>query len=267
MVFYNRNGRTYVRQANQKPTKVTRTEGQMRNRASWGNLVNLWKSFPEGVKPYFETRRPGANQYNQFLSENLGISPIYLTRGEAANSGGVATPFLVTRGALTGITIRRDSQGTLTDIRMGALVPGPDTTIRQFAHAVIINNDGFLHDDALTYILMRQHTDTIDGRPFVSVTCDSLTLDLTDDTPLRYVVGNSEGFAVRGGWLACNGDPLGGMVWIHSRLVGNNKLHVSSQRMVCNNQTLIDRYSSPEAFDAACQSYGGLTQEPMIKPG
>lgn len=266
-VFYTRNGRTYARQVNDKPAKVSRTASQMPNRVSWGNLVNLWKAFPAGLRPYYEVRRPGANNYNQFISENLGANRIFLTRGEASNSGCVLTPCLLTRGALPTIETLHDSQGLLTNISLGNLVLSPDTTLSQLTVAILNNNDKYLYGDILAFLLALQHTDPADGRPFVSMTCTALTLDVADDTPLRYLVGNGQGFTVRSGRLASSVDPVGGMAWIHMRRTGNNQLQVSSQHMVCNNQALIDRYGSPEAFAAACQSYGGIDKEPMIKPG
>ncbi len=87
-----------------------------------------------------------------------------------------------------------------------------------------------------------------------------------NNTPIQHLLHPLEGFAARNGMLAASVDPVGGMVWVHARCTSHNCLHVSTQHMVCNNQALINHYSSPEAFDAACQSYGGLTDDPMLKP-
>lgn len=87
-----------------------------------------------------------------------------------------------------------------------------------------------------------------------------------NNTPIQHLLHPLEGFAARNGMLAASVDPVGGMVWVHARCTSHNCLHVSTQHMVCNNQALINHYSSPEAFNAACQSYGGLTDDPMLKP-
>lgn len=89
---------------------------------------------------------------------------------------------------------------------------------------------------------------------------------LAKNTPIQHLLHPLEGFAARNGMLAASVDPVGGMVWVHARCTSHNCLHVSTQHMVCNNQALINHYSSPEAFNAACQSYGGLTDDPMLKP-
>lgn len=102
-------------------------------------------------------------------------------------------------------------------------------------------------------------------RFFICLTTRSAQV-LAKNTPIQHLLHPLEGFAARNGMLAASVDPVGGMVWVHARCTSHNCLHVSTQHMVCNNQALINHYSSPEAFNAACQSYGGLTDDPMLKP-
>ena len=102
-------------------------------------------------------------------------------------------------------------------------------------------------------------------RFFIFLTTRSAQV-LAKNTPIQHLLHPLEGFAARNGMLAASVDPVGGMVWVHARCTSHNCLHVSTQHIVCNNQALINHYSSPEAFDAACQSYGGLTDDPMLKP-
>jgi hypothetical protein len=264
--YFTRNGRTYAMQANVNKRKVTRKAAQMATRTNWSNLVNFWKAFPCGARPYFEGLRPGVTHYNHFFTLNLGSNRIFLTKEMAGNCACVVVPFIVSTGILPPIVVDRDDVGVRTNISLGDLNPLPTTTLGQLSQAIIKNNNDFHYKDIILYLLVRQHVDPTDGRPFISMSRTTLILNPNSNTPIQHLLHPLEGFAARNGMLAASVDPVGGMVWVHARCTSHNCLHVSTQHIVCNNQALINHYSSPEAFDAACQSYGGLTDDPMLKP-
>ncbi len=279
IVFYSRHGHTYVRHIGRKPAKSSRTPAQMASRINWRNLASLWKRFPADMRPHFEGRRPGVGNFNCFIAENLSADPVYLPADMAAQGGCVATPLLLSRGTLATILTQRDDQGLLTNIVMGDFRPSPDSTLGQFSAALVGNNVHFRHGDILTFLLAEQSTDAATATPTVQMTSRSLLLDPDDSTLLSTLVGDSPGFAVRGGRLASDANPLGGMAWIHRRYLtglrhpegdgqpaatlpltlmlgtGDSHLRVSTQHLICNNQPLLDRYCGDAALAQALPTY------------
>ena len=264
-VFYTSNGRTYARSRAVAP-RNSRTPRLMYGRTSWSNLVNLWKAFPRDYKPVFEHRRDGTTNYNQFISVNLPDNRIFLTKTMARNGGCVMVPCLVSDGPLCPIDLAVEGPDVVSNVELGSLVLGPDTTLQDFSVAVIRNNEGFQPGDSITHLLAVQHVDPTDGRPFVSMTGSSLRLNLSDTSLLRCHVGRSTGFGIRGGRMACTNVPLGGVVWIHSRTNSQGTAHVSRQQFYCNTQALMGQYGSDEAFARACQSYGTPAPTPFLTP-
>ena len=265
IIYYQRNGRTYSRVLPDRRPRRPATQAQMPLRARWGNVVNLWKAFSFGPRPTFEERPCGSTDYNCFFSAALRGQRIYLTRQQLRDGCCIVTPLLISEGTLPEVGATRDSQGLVSDIALGTLDITPDTTLAQLASAIVKNNAHFLPGDGLAFVSLLQRI-APDGSPSAMACWRQITLDLADNTPLTYLTGRSVGFASRNGLLASSADPLGGHCWVHTRDVTKDHTIRSTQRLLCNNDDLQARYSSPEAYAASAQSYGPITPDPLLRP-
>lgn len=239
----------------------------MIRRMRWPNLVNLWKAFPQGLRPYFENRADGVTNYNQFLSTNMlnGQERIYLTKSHTRDFGCVLTSVTLAAGSLPPIATEWDNVGLLTNIALGSLTIASDTTVGSLSAAIIRNNFFYADGDRIRFYSATQQVDET-GRPYVSILCQEMVLDLFDWRPLSLVVQASSGFASRNGRLAASDNPCGGRAWVHLRPSSDNRLLCSTQQLVCNNESIRNLFNTEEALLAAIDSYGGFTSRPTLQP-
>ena len=140
---------------------------------------------------------------------------------------------------------------------------GDDTTVGELAQAVVQNNSGYRYGDQLSFFRLVQEEDSQDGHPYVTVSATRVNLDPADTSVLRDVAPAS-GFSTVGGTLGADAALEGaGVAWVHSRTV-NGKTHVSSQRLVVDND-LLDEHGTTQMLSTATNSYGGTT-EIFIRP-
>lgn len=263
MVFYERRGRTYVRERADTTHRRRRTKATMINLTSWSNNINLWKQLSPFITQFFTNLREGSTSYNRFVSLNSKLERVYLTKQQAKDCGCVITPVCISEGNLPTIHVEEDETGLLTNICLSGLTIGPGTTIRDLAEAVVRNNDGYAHGDVLVFLLGDQREEY--GCPQARFSCQSVTLDMIDGRLLSAVMEPSIGFGIRDDRLASTARPLGGMAWVHLRKVGTKWL-VSQQSLVTNTESLLSRYGSEEAFRTAATSYGGIDKPDLIEP-
>ena len=253
--IYQSDGNMIVRSRHNETRHHRRmSEKQMRQCARMGNNIALWHAFPQRYRPYFQYRRKGVSCYCMFITYAMQAHPVYLSRQASRDAACVVSDVVVSQGSLIDIVVGHDGIAPVTNISLGRLTIDNDTTVRQFAQAVIDNNYDYLPGDRLRYYLFLQRVSGTTGLPTVRGHCQELALDLMDDRPLHLAVDNSNGFAQRGGRLAADSEVAGGMAWVHIRLGEENQL-VSTQRLVCNNGQLMDYYGSDEAFAEASRSY------------
>ena len=254
ITVYQRGSKTYMRSRYNMTQQRRLSERQLRQCTRMNNLVRLWTSFPLGYRPVFQCRSENTTSYNLFVTYAMQAHPVYMTKQMRSEAACVVTDVAVAQGSLPEITVSHDGIAPITDIALGWLTIGTGTTVSQFARAVVENNYDYLPGDRLRYYLCKQWRLEPQGIPMVNVSCDELTLDVNDLRPLHEVVSHGEGFAQRGGRLAASREVVGGMAWVHIRHSGPDML-LSTQRLVCNNDALMQQYGSEEAFDAACRSY------------
>lgn len=263
MTIRNVNGVTIT---SEKVTRNTsKSYAQMVRRTQLANLVNLWRAFEGTLHPSFENRPPLVSDYNMFVSANLGVVPIYLTRSEANQGGAVIGNMQITRGSLPTIDVAAGTGNILaTDIAYPSAITD-ETTLAQFSRTVIGNNSDFVDGDQISAFAVEQKQNAVTGVPYVEVRAYEVTLNqLDNDTLLADIVGNPELFTVVDGKLGAAQVINGAATWVHSRLtVGGTR--VSTQRLVANNP-LVATYSSGTQRTAAIESYGGKVTSDFLTP-
>ena len=260
LVYTVRSGQQVVRGI---PTSVKnpRTEAQMLQRMKWANVLAVYKVLQPYMKDCFETKRSGQSDYSRFMSVNLNSTPVYLEKSEARLGAAIVAPYIISQGALPSIQVSGDTPAT--DIALGTLTIGDATTVTEFAQAVVQNNSGFRFGDQISFFNLRQQEDSQDGHPYITVSATRVNLDPADSSKLRDIVP-AAGFSTVSGTLGADAALSGaGVAWVHSRTV-NGKTHVSSQRLVVDNDLLEER-STADMLEAATRSYGGSTSV-FIRP-
>jgi hypothetical protein len=263
---YVRNGKPIVRRSRNDKGNPSKSLVQSAARLRWNNVQRLWGTFPKEWRPRYQNRAVGCCNYNTFMSLNMHDTPIYLTKQEVENYASVLVPLVVSHGILKEIAVVLDSQGLISDIKVGRFTITPQTTVGQFAKAIVSHNRDYCNGDQLTFVLGRQTMDAY--APRASFVCHTVTLDLFSEQPLAEAVGDSDGFEVRNGMLASH-VVSGAATWVHERPTTDGEPLVSTQRLWCENSGYIARYTSPEALERAAESYGKgkasmLTPDPTM---
>ena len=185
------------------------------------------------------------------------------------NGGSVLAPYQITRGTLPSVAMTKGAGGVLvSDVRVGSLVIGAETTVADLANAVIALNDGWQAGDQLTFFYGVQTTDAVTGIPRARIYGYKVMLNPGDSTPLLEVV-NGVGFtsvASAGSGYVLGMDRAiedGAAVWIHSREDGTGGLKVSTQFMYVDSSVLAG-YQTSEAMAGAANSYGGINAQSVF---
>ena len=242
-------------------TKNPRTNAQMLQRMKWPNIVAVYKNLSPYLKDCFESKPAGQTDYNRFMGINLNAEPVYLEKGEVRMGAAIVAPYVISQGSLPSIQVNGDTPAT--DIALGSLTIGDATTVSEFAQAVVQNNYGYSYGDQLSFFRLVQEEDSQDGHPYISVSATRVNLDPVDTTVLREVAP-ATGFSTVNGSLGADAALAGaGVAWVHSRTV-NGKTHVSSQRLVVDNDLLAE-HGTTQMLSAATKSYGSST-DIFIRP-
>ena len=167
----------------------------------------------------------------------------------------------------------KNSGGVLvSDIALGGLVIGAETTVADLANAVIAYNAGFEAGDQVTFFYGQQTTDAVTGIPRARIYGFKVMLNPGDSTPLYEVVseigfssvasGSGAGAGASGGYVLGMSVAItdGAAVWVHSRedsASGSSGLRVSTQFLYVDSSVLA-AYQGSSAMAASANSYGGI---------
>ena len=264
LTFKQVNGQTIV---SEKITQMTnpRSDGQMRVRTRWNNIVANFKAIRPKLKKGFETKAAGLSDFNMFMKMNMQKEPVYLTKQNVAAGACVAAPYQITQGSLPTIVTSGTGQNIKTDIYLGALTISASTTVAQFAKEVVDNNLTFQYGDQITFFLVRQYVNAETSVPYVVVSSSKVVLDAADTTTKLWDIVNRNGFSVSDSQLAHSGnDGDCAFAWVHSRKT-NGKLLISSQTLVSANTKLAE-YQGELAYNLARSSYG-MSEDVYLSPG
>ena len=264
LTFKQVNGQTVV---SEKATTVknTRTPAQQRQRTKWGNVVQMYKGICPLINYGFESKAPGCSDYNMFMKVNMKGSNIYLTREEVAGGGCVAYPYQLTQGTLPSIVIVGSGENVRTDIKLGDLEIDAETTVKDFAMAVVSNNADYDFGDQISFFDVLQRVNAVTGIPYCQFLATNVMLDKTSEVKLLDIV-SKYGFATVDGYLGhIEGEGDGVYAWVHSRK-SSAKTLVSTQSFVNNNTEMIAEYSGDQAYKRSVQTYGGESSS-FLTPG
>jgi len=257
---------TVVYEAPTKTSVPQRTEAQMQVRTQWGNLAAVYRQFNQTLKKGFEGLNGKMHDYNAFIQANTNVVKVYVPKSVRLNGGSVLAPYQITRGTLPSVAMTKGAGGVLvSDVRVGSLVIGAETTVADLANAVIALNDGWQAGDQLTFFYGVQTTDAVTGIPRARIYGYKVMLNPGDSTPLLEVV-NGVGFtsvASAGSGYVLGMDRAiedGAAVWIHSREDGTGGLKVSTQFMYVDSSVLAG-YQTSAAMTGAANSYGGINAQ------
>ena len=252
--FSRTSGQTVIRE---KVTQVRnpRSEGQMRTRTRFTNIVAMYKGIRPLLNKGFENKAAGLSDFNMFMKMNMQKEPVYLTKQAVAGGACVATAYQISQGSLPAIVVTGTGQNAKTDIRLGGESITANTTVAQFAAAVVQNNPDYRYGDQISFFLVKQMVNAETGIPYCQFSATKVVLDAANTEKLADVTGNSHGFASADGLLAHVGnDNDCAYGWVHTRK-SNGKLLVSSQSLVSANSKEAE-YKGDAAYNLARSSYG-----------
>lgn len=249
---------TVVYEAPSKASVPQRTEAQMQIRTQWGNMAAIYRQFNQTLKKGFEGLNGKMNDYNAFIQANTNVVKVYVPKSVRLNGGSVLAPYQITRGSLPSIAMHVGEGGALvSDLNVGSLVIGAETTVADFANALIAYNDGYEAGDQVTFFYGQQTVDAVTGIPRARIYGFKVMLNPGDSTPLWEVV-SALGFSSVGGQLGMDrAIEDGAAVWVHSREDGTGGVKCSTQFLYVDS-SLLAGYQTAEAMEGAANSYGGI---------
>ena len=272
LTFKQSGGQTVV---SEKITQTTdaKTELQQKQRMKWANVIRMYQVLSPYMKLAFGGTQNGRTDYNKFVSVNLALLPVYLTRSEVSAGACVVAPYKITQGKLKSIAVTGSANEAITNIDLGSLTIDVNTTVADFSNAVVQNNRFFYYGDQITYFLVTQEINAVTNIPMADVEACCIVLDKNNEAKLLSIV-DARGFASRTGSLGAKSDTdFGnhGILWLHSRKnPADGSTMVSAQFLICEN-TILAQYQGQDAYDTAVSSYGGvntvyLTPGGTLKP-
>ena len=263
VVYRNTKKGTVVAKTPKKASTPRRSERQMYTRCQLGNVAANFRLFEGRLALGFEDKSAGQSEFNLYIQCNYGGSnAVFITKHERLNGACVLAPYQFTRGTLKSVGYALNADGQLvTNIRVGTLQIGAQTTVAEFTQAVLQNNTGYQEGDQLTFFYGEQEEDPMTGVPRAVLDSWKVVLD-SDDETLLYSVVNSLGYmSVQSGSTQVLGmtEELqnAGAAWVHSRDDGNGNLKVGTQRLVVVSDILAS-YQTTAAWKASADSYGGV---------
>lgn len=243
--------------------KINRTYRVMYNRCQLGNLAANHQLFAHRLARPFENKPPRQTDYNLFVQANYGQGPVFLTHDQVVSGACVLAPYQFTRGSLPAISCRiQDSGFMVSDLSLGGLEIGAETTVAEFSQALIRNNEDWREGDELTFFHAVQIIDAYSQVPRARMHSCHLVLDTTDSELLYNIVAPA-GFASinenedeNNNWLGMSQALVsGGAAWVHSRKRADGSIRVSTQRLYVVSE-LLEGFQNENALENAAESYG-----------
>ena len=237
-------------------SRNVQTPLQMAHRLTWSNIIANYRVLKEGLREGWENIPQGQTLFNQFISVNAKSQPYALTKEDFQAGACIVVPYQITRGSLEPIKVDVSAGIPMakTNIAVGDLTIDDQTTIGQFADAIVTNNADWAYGDKLTYFSLVQYVKG--GVPRVAMSYAAITLVEDSEVILKDEVSLT-GIKNVGGVLGHDKTAaVGGFCWVHSRHDADGNLMLSSQKIIANNDDMIARYTTVDARLAAALSYG-----------
>lgn len=180
-VLYQLNGQTIAREL-APAISNPRTDAQMSSRVRLANVVAVYRANRAWMKGSFENKKERESDYNAFLRANLSSSQVALTKSEASQGAAVTSPYQVTGGSLLPITHTKNAAIILTDLFVGNLSLGEQTTVGALSEALLNNNNGLAEGMQLSLIVNVQQARPSDGLPYIIARAYELVLNRTSES-------------------------------------------------------------------------------------
>lgn len=240
-----------------------RTLSQQQRRVLWSNLVEFYKISAGWMPKAFETKSSGQTDYNKFMAINVPTARIPITKSQAEAGGCVIDAFVISQGSLPSVEVTQLTDGWKTNLMIGSLVIGANTTVGELSVALISNNANCREGMQLSFASYQQSVDPL-GVPHANCRLYELTISQSDTSLVRDHIP-AIGCSSVDNAIGTSGEmPQGGFAWIMSELV-NGQLKVSTQLITTNNAQLLAQYMTSTQLDAAIASYG-LDTEVVLNP-
>ena len=263
LTFKSLNGQTVI---SEKVTHIRnpRTNAQMQTRTKWGNIIAMYKGIRPLLNYGFENKPKTLSDYNMFVKVNMQRTPIYLTKQAVAGGACIATAYQISQGSLPAIVVSGSGQNGKTDIRLGGLSIGSNTTVADFSAAVVNNNPDYKYGDQISYFEIKQKTNAESGIPYCQFNAYKVILDAADTTIL-WDAACRAGFYAQDSMVGHYGSSfVGAFGWVHSRKSGGKTL-VSSQSLVAANATVLAEHQGDLAYNLA-KSSDGTSVDAFLSP-
>lgn len=260
-------GGQQVQRAYNATPRNPKTKAQTVQRTKLANLINLYRRGKNLLDHSFTNRKENQSSYNAFISRNINMVPVHLTRSQAAAAMSVVGPMVVSDGVIPPITITGGGVDAVTNISVPGLVIDENTTIAMVSRIIIANNPDWQEGDQLTYVSVVQNGGVNGGYPFAQFSYFEMDINPSDGTLLRdimpdYAFSVVNGFVAHGAKFAD-----GGYCWIHSRKSASGALQASRQELILTSNTLFEQYSSESQLSEATRSYNAQGNDLLVPDG
>lgn len=265
IVFKRQNGQQVEVPYNSNPRNA-RTRAQVKQRTQLSNLVAMYRAGIALMNHSFTDKKSNRSSYNEFVAANLNKVQVFIPKAMAESKGCVVAPYFISSGNLPAIQISGEGANAITNIAVGDLVINEQTTIGQFAAALVANNANIEYGMQLSYVSAVQSTNAQTGYPEVAFGLYEITLTAdSNELVSTYLPIQSynvvDGFLAHGALVAD-----GGFAWILSKKTAEGKLVASPQRLIVTSVDLYSQYSGGAAATRAIDSYGA-NAESFLDPG
>lgn len=259
MVLYTRNGETIARELAAQISNP-RTPAQMEQRVKLSNLVSVYRANSAWMRGAFEAKKARESDYNAFVSANVDNNQVYLSKSDVASGAAVVGPYKITSGSLPVIETILNGADLVTNLYVGALTIGSETTIGELSTALLANNNGLEEGMQLSVIINLQLAAAGSGVPYISVRAYEMIINSQSTVLITDVIPDgileSVGSTNKSLGLLTTSLGDGAAAFILSKTSGGNT-RVSTQSLVFFGSNAVYRgYTSPTAQAAAIASYG-----------
>lgn len=268
LTFRKVNGQTVVSEkvvkpANPQTTKQMYRRAQFLNVLAFGRLINTFNH------PAFEAKPKTMSDINAFTQANLGIVPVFITKGDRLQGGCVVAPYQVTRGSLPALVLGHGTGDVaVTNINVGSLSITNSTTVKAFSQAIVNNNEDWQMGDQLSIYLFTQSVNSETNVPCVNMQAFEITLaegESAEEDVVRDLLPATV-VSVVDNCIGAGATVNGGIVYIHSRKAANGKTLVSTQNVLCSN-SILTNYQSAAQAQVSMESLGWKpSEEPFLTP-
>lgn len=252
--------------------KNPQTSAQMEQRARLANLVAFYRANKFWMHwGAFQTKKEEWSDYNSFVSANMKMDAVYLTKSWAEAGATVVAPYVVSVGSLPRINVTAAADVLISDIYVGSeLAITNFTPIGTISAAILAHNNAIQEGDQISIIVEIQQS--TEQSPYVTARAFELIVNPNDTSTVAdrglsgiLTVDGGTGYEALSVQLPSE---QGGGTFILSR-EDSNGLRVSSQEIVLSalQETYLATFKTASAKAAYLKSYGSDDTQNFLSSG